>query len=68
VVQNSIAAAIHNTPGRWPWAAFGGAGASIASRRLLIQASTGTASEVSNATRQPACNAAVNDSTPISAT
>ena len=68
VVQNSIAAAIQNTPGRRPWATREGGGVSIASRRLLHHASAGTTSEASSATRQPACSAAVSDSTPISTT
>src|SRR5829696_3395818 len=68
VVQNSIAAAIQNLPGRRPWATRDGGGASIAKCRLLHHASTGTASEASSAARQPACNAAVSDSTPISTT
>ena len=66
VVQNSIAAAIQNRPGRRPWATCEGGGASIASRRLRHHASTGTRSEANSETRQPACSAAVSDSTPIS--
>jgi hypothetical protein len=68
VVQNSIATAIQNTPGRRPWATRDGGGASMASRRLLHHASPGTASEANSATRQPACSAAVSDSRPISTT
>ena len=68
VVQKSIAAAIQNTPGRRPCATRDGAGASIASRRLLAHTSTGTTSEASSAIRQPACSAAISDSTPISRT
>jgi hypothetical protein len=65
-VQKSITAAIQNTPGRRPCATGDGGGASIASRRLPHQASSGTASEASSATRQPASSAAVSDNTPIS--
>ena len=68
VVQKSIAAAIQNTPGRRPCAMCDGGGASIASRRLPHHASTGTTSEASSATRQPACSAADSDSTPIRTT
>src|SRR5215218_2251678 len=68
VVQKSIAPAIQNTPGKGPCATRDDGGASIASRRLVHHASTGTASEASSATRQPACSAAVSDKTTISTT
>jgi hypothetical protein len=42
VVQKSIAAAIQNTPGSRPCVARDGGGASIASRRSLHHADTGT--------------------------
>ena len=67
-MQNSIVAAIQNTPGSRPCAVRDGGGASIASRRLRHHVSAGTTSETSSATRQPAFTAAASDSAPISTT
>ncbi len=68
VVQTSMPPAIQNTPGRRPCGTCDGGGASIASRRFVHQASTGTTSDASSATRQPACSTADSDSAAISTT
>jgi phenylalanyl-tRNA synthetase beta chain len=68
VVQKSMAAAIQKTPGSASCLVRDCGGVSSGRRRLRNHTSAGTMSETSSAIRQPACSAAISDSTPISAT